>query len=558
MANNSTRKSIEFLVEGALPPHSTNVLWMDTSNPELPVLKIFKNGVWTPVTTDNNKTIQLLVEHITSLQEEITNLEEGIQATCDSIEGKVDDITLDLEGVATEENATANRLDIKGAGSKNTFDCHTCIPAVDWQDYSQLVLNDGDYAIGNWAEDMDSPDTIEEGTVVHAENVDTTTPVVLIKKTQSEAIIYVTGDAEDGWTLPPNSISEVIRIESGKNYICTGSVTLMKIRPGQMPLTGSLYLWSEYEGKSIYDAIEEIKENINGNTEAIIEEVQNAAVSTETLQSLADSWAAMVTNRSSVNGITFIDDGVTDDMYGVLLRPDRIKEIDITISAPYTRIPTTSMYLEKVTIRNLVTLEGGLAYASNRPNQVLTEINLPDLESIPSRDLMQSMSNLSVFNAPKLKTISSSGAIFIRLGLEELNLPEVTYFLGTNSFMSMPNLKRILMPKLQQLNGNNFQSNDNLIDFVTGEHMTTSFSLYGWSPTNALSSTSTSLVDEGETFTSNLEKLLYNIREHIAANLPDRTGLSALTITFSAAVKAAILADTDTANAFADKNWTVS
>ena len=39
MANNSNRKAIEFMVQGALPPHSTNVLWMDTSVPELPDIR---------------------------------------------------------------------------------------------------------------------------------------------------------------------------------------------------------------------------------------------------------------------------------------------------------------------------------------------------------------------------------------------------------------------------------------------------------------------------------------------------------------------------------------
>ena len=44
----------------------------------------------------------------------------------------------------------------------------------------------------------------------------------------------------------------------------------------------------------------------------------------------------------------------------------------------------------------------------------------------------------------------------------------------------------------------------------------------------------------------------------MAANLPDRTGQTALTITFSSAVKAAINADTATAQAFSNKNWTIA
>lgn len=85
-----------------------------------------------------------------------------------------------------------------------------------------------------------------------------------------------------------------------------------------------------------------------------------------------------------------------------------------------------------------------------------------------------------------------------------------------------------------------------LIDLELGANFTASVNINTWSPTNALSSSSSSLVDAGETFANNLEKLLYNIRTHIAALLPDRTGETSLTITFSSAVKAAIQADTAT------------
>ena len=80
MANNSNRKAIEFMVQGALPPHSTNVLWMDTSVPELPVLKIFENGAWTNVHTENSKSIELLAETVLAQQNEITELTKGISS----------------------------------------------------------------------------------------------------------------------------------------------------------------------------------------------------------------------------------------------------------------------------------------------------------------------------------------------------------------------------------------------------------------------------------------------------------------------------------------------
>lgn len=80
MANNSNRKAIEFMVQGALPPHSTNVLWMDTSVPTLPVLKIFENGAWATVHTGDSKAIELLSQTVLAQQNEITELTEDISS----------------------------------------------------------------------------------------------------------------------------------------------------------------------------------------------------------------------------------------------------------------------------------------------------------------------------------------------------------------------------------------------------------------------------------------------------------------------------------------------
>lgn len=86
MANNSNRKAIEFMVQGALPPHSTNVLWMDTSVPELPVLKIFENGAWTNVHTEDSKSIELLAETVLAQQREIEYLTNTIETKIDKLQ----------------------------------------------------------------------------------------------------------------------------------------------------------------------------------------------------------------------------------------------------------------------------------------------------------------------------------------------------------------------------------------------------------------------------------------------------------------------------------------
>jgi len=93
-----------------------------------------------------------------------------------------------------------------------------------------------------------------------------------------------------------------------------------------------------------------------------------------------------------------------------------------------------------------------------------------------------------------------------------------------------------------------------LIDFRFGKGLTGDANVSWWHPIDALSPDSTTLVDAGEPFESNLEKLLYNIREHIAANLnPNITA----TIIFSAEIKSAILASEETMNAF-PASWTIA
>ena len=76
-----------------------------------------------------------------------------------------------------------------------------------------------------------------------------------------------------------------------------------------------------------------------------------------------------------------------------------------------------------------------------------------------------------------------------------------------------------------------------------------------WSPTEALKEDSTSLVDFGESFASNREKLLYNVRNHFAANLPV---VDSGTITFSADMYSAITGDVQTAESFTSKGWTIA
>jgi hypothetical protein len=169
-------------------------------------------------------------------------------------------------------------------------------------------------------------------------------------------------------------------------------------------------------------------------------------------------------------------------------------------------------------------------------------LDMPNLEHIAAQSICRTLPNLREVNWPNLYTIQAA-----------------IYFCDNAS-----QLRRINIKKLSFVNTGTaaWGSQVNLIDIEYGASVNSNCSfLSNWVPTNALDpNIQTLLTDEdiAAGFTNNLEKLLYNIREHIAANLPDRTGLSALTMTFSAAVKAAILADQPTADAFTNKNWTIA
>ena len=98
-----------------------------------------------------------------------------------------------------------------------------------------------------------------------------------------------------------------------------------------------------------------------------------------------------------------------------------------------------------------------------------------------------------------------------------------------------------------------------IIDFICGSNFNANTNLAEWNPTEALRADLNTLLtkeDIAAGFMNNREKLLYNIREHIAANL--RTITQGYAITFNAAVKSAILADQPTADAFTNKGWTIA
>ena len=139
--------------------------------------------------------------------------------------------------------------------------------------------------------------------------------------------------------------------------------------------------------------------------------------------------------------------------------------------------------------------------------------------------------------------------------LEEVDLPNATETSAGFCALS-PAIKRIYVPKLHIINSYRFIDNSpKLIDLTIGELFDRSVTM-NMNYTEAWDDTISTLVNSGEPFANNNEKWNYNLREHFAALLPDRTGETAYTITVGATALSKM--EQATINAFTAKNWTLA
>lgn len=168
----------------------------------------------------------------------------------------------------------------------------------------------------------------------------------------------------------------------------------------------------------------------------------------------------------------------------------------------------------------------------------------------------------------KCKIISGKSFVFNwHSALTHIYFDELEELVGVTRFLNATSKVRVIYtPMLYKFPNGVFptihgvvSNTDNLIDLTIGKKIDNSFSLVTWRGANALLDDSTSLLTEEDIvngFANNRKKLLYNIREHIAKNL--RVIDSGYSVTFSAEIKAAILADQETADAFTNRGWTIA
>ena len=242
--------------------------------------------------------------------------------------------------------------------------------------------------------------------------------------------------------------------------------------------------------------------------------------------------------KPNLQGITFVDGEATDDMAEL-----------IVAGAP------------SIVSIGSETMNKGIRQYAFYGCSSLRQANFPLATSIGS-NAFYDCTNLREVNFPLATGIGTS-AFRLCSSLREVNFPHAT-IIATSAFLSGSSLRQANFPLATSIDSNAFQSCTNLIKLTLGVNLANSINLStaNWNPTNAYSKTGRGLVSEDvqaeHPLWYNLDYLLYNIRECIAANLPDRTGQSALTITFNATMKGHINNSEETVEAFTSKNWTIA
>lgn len=294
-------------------------------------------------------------------------------------------------------------------------------------------------------------------------------------------------------------------------------------------------------GTALAQGVQDIREDIAGiDTSALAKQGDNPEATLSAVQAKLENMLA--TGLVDYNGYVF--SGVPErENLGVLLR---YKANLIKVNDPYWTNQSDEFFVEFLSNYNSIEelelvnyrplyLKAAVTYLTSNPT--IRRVALPRLQST-------GYAFGSFSNCANLISIDIRYAKFS----QSSNLDFAT---------RCPSLIEVNMLNSYSSGGGGLSSDDNLIKLITGATEHDHLYKY-WNPINALNPDVDSLVNEGEPFANNLEKLLYNIRTYIAANLHDRNGQDPFTFTFHPDVKAVILADQETADAFTDKNWIIA
>lgn len=322
--------------------------------------------------------------------------------------------------------------------------------------------------------------------------------------------------------------------------------------------------------KELQTGKQKIAEAINGQG--------GDSTSDESLEELAKDVSNLHVQKLDLTGLKYKDGWEPKSVAEAIFAKDAIREIDdysiVELNDDYLT-PFYNLHVENITLHNCeqvrtyeppfgeniktismpkckkwVWTKNNLQYGGIN-STALVSVNLPLLEQILycGRRFISSNNIISI-SLPNL--INYERCVFcIDCGsLKSISIPK---FRGSDAFegylpmscasletLDISNCKAMLDPRGHLTNC------PNLIDIICGKNPDiASFSYLSlWNPSNVLVDTDkTAILNE-------------NIRNHIAANLPDRTDLTSYTITFSQAVRNAL--ETETEEAFTSKNWNIS
>lgn len=255
-----------------------------------------------------------------------------------------------------------------------------------------------------------------------------------------------------------------------------------------------------------------------------------------------------------------IGDIVSSDLFDSIvldyIRDDFPKYGTLTKSLPsfYSRAKIVNLGFSKVT-RKMNLLSGDIV------EEVILGCKIIDYRTpvgIYPPSCLDNMPSLKIVRAPNLEEwyLNGNDAGFVKnnSSLEEIIAPRlrITWSTYKNSgFVAYAHIKLrkfiVGAPETTEwifATGSGTPTLPNLIhlEFIGNVNVNLN-TIRVWSPTNALDSTLTDLIEDSNRCTNNREQFLVNFIEYILHKLQDRTGKSKLTLTLSATVYDAIFSD---------------
>jgi len=239
-----------------------------------------------------------------------------------------------------------------------------------------------------------------------------------------------------------------------------------------------------------------------------------------------------------------------------------------SVSMTWQQLATSIRSLDVVMYKNRIIFDDSVPMPADIPDIVLHDGYKSHIKEIHDSSVLSISTNffgngsLKILDTPSVHSVATN---LLRLctAIQEIVLPSCTSFgdyafYETNSYYKL----NLLNSGIAQINrGHQTSKSTYLIDLIIGTNFdgNVNFSSDGYNPSEAYRTDiaslcfDTDLQEYGQIFSTNWDKWKWCIINHLAANLPDRSGLTAFTITFGSTVLSHF--DQDMQDAFTNKGW---